>query len=152
MGSAGKALSAIGGILVIVASFVFALDVSTGNTMTGLNAIINFMNLINPLDIIALVLAILFILSPILILIGIKSRATSIIGAIIPLVLGLWLVLGVFITLPIDLLSYFEFLDGYYTVMGIIPMSFELIGMQIGALLLLVGGLLALIGGIMGRD
>ena len=152
----GKAISAIGGILILVASYLLVLD--TGilgiSQASGINAIFNFtlifgMDIVNM--IISLILAVLFLLAGILVLIGIKSRALSIIGSLLPLILGVMLILEAFIALPF-IESVFGFLYGNNEIVaGILPYSLPLAGIELGAIILTVGGLLGFIGGCMGR-
>jgi hypothetical protein len=158
---AGKALAVIGGLLVIVATFLLTLYASGGQFASGINLVMNIMTLFSATDIwgwVFVVVFIIFLLSGILILIGVKSRALAIIGALVPLVLSIFIILGPLGILA-DFYSYFDVMLGDQLVAGIIPYDLGLwpsdaaLGtVSVGTYILLVGGLLGLISGFMSRD
>ena len=159
---AGKALAVIGGLLVIVATFLLSLFASGGQFASGINLVMNIMTLFTGaaeiMDWVFVVIFIIFLLSGIFILIGVKSRALAIIGAIVPLVLSIFIILGPLGILA-DFYSYFDVMLGDQLVAGIIPYDLGLwpsdaaLGtVSVGTYILLVGGLLGLISGFMSRD
>jgi hypothetical protein len=96
------------------------------------------------------VVLIIFAISGVLQLIGLKSRALAIIGSLLPLFIGTIILLNSFITLP-DFLSVFPlFLIDNPLVDGIVPYDLILGPTSLGTYTLLAGGVLGLIGGIMG--
>jgi len=155
---AGKAFAIIGGLLVIVATFILSLYTYGVEYASGINIIMNFAELFagEIINIVFGVLLIIFMISGILILIGVKSRALAIIGALMPLVLSIFIILGPLGIL--DLYSYFDPLLGDQLVAGIIPYDMPiwpgsgLIQVSLGTYILLVGGLIGLISGFMSRD
>jgi hypothetical protein len=158
---AGKALAVIGGLLVIVATFLLTLYASGGQFASGINLVMNIMTLFSATDIwgwVFVVVFIIFLLSGILILIGVKSRALAIIGALVPLVLSIFIILGPLGILS-DMYSYFGPMLGDQLVPDIIPFDLQLwpsdvaLGtVSLGTYILLVGGLFGLISGFMSRD
>ncbi len=153
---AGKALAIVAGLLVLVATFVLTWG---GPYQNGLVIIPTFMSLLSDLSlfgILKIVVAILVLISGVLILIGAKVRALAIIGAILPLFIGLTLLLnalGMYV-IPSVVYTYINlsvFSGNYSLVKGIIPFSFSIANFSIGAIVLFVGGILGLISGIMGR-
>ncbi|TXT61233.1 MAG: conserved membrane protein of unknown function [Promethearchaeota archaeon] len=167
MADTGKILTAVGGILVIVATFLLTWITDGGTIYYGLNFVMNLMGMFTDagtwasnlgfsgmsfMAYIFAILYILFILSGIFLLIGIKVRALSIIGAIMPLVLGVFLLL--FYTFGItlgpvgeDLFSPFG--GSFQIVSGILPfgLTLDFLNLDLGALILLVGGVLGIVSG-----
>lgn len=165
---AGKTLAIVGGILVIVATYLLAWFTINGKFAYGVGGIMSIPALFTDpwsfestynIDFWAFyivgALIILFILSPIFMLVGAKSRGATAFGSILPLVIGLAIVLDMFgiFTIPylVDLLDLFEYGSLYAPY---IPYLFELdfLNGSIGPYILLVGGLLGLISSFMERD
>lgn len=153
----GKALAIISGIFVLVATFVLTWG---GGYQNGLVVIPSFMSLLSDLSlmgILRLVVALLVLIAGVLILIGAKVRALAIIGAILPLFIGITLLLNAFGMNLIPAVVY-DFIDlstfekSYVLVPGIIPLTMFNLGFSLGFVLLLSGAVLGLISGIMGRD
>ncbi len=168
---AGKFLSVLAGILTLVATYVlswyafifFLVTVYVG----GIGLVKNLPEMFtNPdawaitfgLDtwviyIIAVVM-ILFLISGIFQLAGVKSRAIVIIGSILPLLIGIYLLLFGFGVLPVELNVYtIMFWDAEPLIDGIIPLKIlNLNTMDIGTYVLIAGGFLGIIAGIAGRD
>ncbi|MFX1418880.1 MAG: hypothetical protein ACFE9N_08175 [Promethearchaeota archaeon] len=140
----------------ILDMFTNAEGISDGLALAGIN-IEAFL-----IYIVAIIL-IIFSISGVLILIGVKSRAVAIIGSVLPLFIGIIIFLGSFIVLP-------EFLNGFSLFMvdgalvdGVIPFDFGITlpydldplipgEVSLGTITLIVGGVLGLVGGILGPD
>ena len=163
---AGKALSIVGGLLVLVSTFVLTLFYAPPASFgSGIGFILNLTDIFtNPgsyaapgSEWIVYLLAVLFIaflLAGIFLLAGVKNRGIGIVGALIALGISLYVIL-----------SGYAFAGGGYLGMlvsdqlvpGIYPFHFGLGGIapfevSIGAWVLLGGGVLGVIGGILGRD
>lgn len=168
---AGKFLSVLAGILTLVATYFlswyafifFMVTVYIG----GIGLIKNLPDMFTNADayattlgtetfviyIIAVVM-ILFLISFIFQLAGVKSRALVIIGSILPLLIGIYLLLFGFDILPVELDIYtIIFWDADPLVEGIIPLKIlDLNTVDIGTYVLIAGGFLGIIAGIAGRD
>ncbi|UCC21128.1 MAG: hypothetical protein JSV62_07590 [Promethearchaeota archaeon] len=190
---AGKILCIIGGIVTLISTFFFSLFssvfpapltyIESGTVYgNGLTFFVHMLDMFTNADgistawsiaagvtiepfmiYIVAVILLIFSISGVLILIGVKSRAVAIIGSILPLFIGIIILLGSFIALP-------EFLNGFSLFMidgalvdGIIPFDFGLTlpydlhplipgEVSIGTITLIVGGVLGLVGGILGPD
>lgn len=160
---AGKILCILGGILALVATLFlsfYSFEIIPGVTWTGygIGLFMNFVDLFETGDILYIVFSILYaigVVSGIFILIGAKSRALAIIGAIFALFLGilLFLIVGLEISISNDINGSMLFFIADPLVEGIIPFDLNLgLGsMSLGTVLLIGGGVLGLIGGIMGH-
>ncbi|MFX0008332.1 MAG: hypothetical protein ACFFAV_16600 [Candidatus Hermodarchaeota archaeon] len=157
---AGKVFCIIGGILALLAMFVFTLynNIFVG-IGSGYGIFINFVNTMQSGNIIAIIFTILFAISTIsgiFIIIGVKSRIIAIIGAIFVLVLGILLMItpGLQIIINTDIEAAMQSFATDFSLGGIIPYDF-LIGfgdLSLGWIFLLAGGGLGLIGGILGPE
>lgn len=100
------------------------------------------------------VVIIFFLISGIFQLIGVKSRVLVILGSILPILIGIYILLFGFGVLPTELNAYsFVFWDSEPLIEGIIPLKIlELNTVDIGTYVLIGGGFLGLIGGFAGRD
>jgi len=172
MADTGKILTAIGGILVIVATFFLTWITSGGTIYYGLNYVMNLTAMFTDagtwasnvgfsgMSFIAYIFAIvyiLFIISGIFLLIGIKVRALSIVGAIIPLVLGIFLLIFYTFGIPLGPVTqsiFSPFGGSFQIVDGIIPygLTLDFLSLDLGALILLVGGIIGLISGFFERE
>ena len=153
----GKLLAIVSGILVLLATFLFNWG---GDYQNGLVVIPAFMGLLSDLSLIGIlniIFVILALISGVLILIGAKVRALAIIGAILPILIGLILLLpgfGLNIIPEIvnDYIGLSNFEDSWVLVPGYVPLTIIPAYFSIGLVLLFCGGILGLISGIMGRD
>jgi hypothetical protein len=157
---AGKVLCILGGLLALVAMFVFTLY---NNIIVGIGSgygiFINFLTIMQSGNILAIVFTIMFAISTIsgiFIIIGVKSRAMALIGAIFVLVLGIFLLItpGLYIVFSPDIEIALQSFASTFSLGGIIPYDLP-IGfgdLSLGWIFLLTGGGLGLIGGILGPD
>ena len=166
--AAGKILSLLAGILTIVATFFLSWVpevVTPGYYVYGIGIVNNLPGMFTNADALGLILGIpgfaiyiiagiliVFLISGVLQLIGIKSRAFAIIGSIFVLLIGILTLLGV-LNVVINLL-WVENIFGAPAplVAGIIPYDLALGPASLGLYVLIAGGALGLIAGFMGRD
>jgi len=172
----GKILSINGGVLVLVSTFLLAWFTVGAQYAYGVNLIMNITTMFTPAGALALSLSwgvpifvsyivggfyILFLISGILILIGVKIRALAIIGAIMPLLLCYAIIAGS-LSVPPDFYPYISVFLGDALVDGIIPFNLGIgpstttalgpVIVSLGTYILLAGGVVGLVGGIMGRS
>ena len=141
----------IGGLITLLSTYLFTFHLYfPGVHFYGIGFIMNIPTFFTSGDILVIIMAtvfILFLLSGIFILIGIKSRSLAIIGSILAIVAGVYFILVFYIgILGIDQFA-FMFLN-LELIEGIIPFNIPIGTVSIGPSLVLVGGLLGLIGGI----
>jgi len=168
---AGKFFCVLAGILTIVATYVLSLYAFEIFSITVYVCGIGSMKKIpemftNPdgyatamslptftIYIIAVVI-IFFLISGIFQLIGVKSRVLVILGSILPILIGIYILLFGFGVFPTELNVYsFLFWDTEPLIEGIIPLKIlKLNTVDIGTYVLIAGGFLGLIGGFAGRD
>ena len=159
---AGKILCIIGGIVALVATTIFSFysfEFIITFTGYGMGIFINLMNIFESGDVLAIIFAIIYIvsiISGVFILIGVKVRVLAIIGAIFALFLAVLLLLGpgFNVDLGADLGGSLLFFIADPLVEGIIPFDIPLgFGdISLGSILLAAGGVLGLIGGILGPE
>ena len=165
--AAGEILSLLAGILTIIATFMLSwVSVSVPPTYYayGIGIVKNLPAMFTNADALGVLLGIpgfvfyiiagiliVFLLSGIFQLIGIKSRALAIIGSIFVLLIGILTFLGVLnIVINIDWVVYI-FGDPVPIIDGIIPFDLVLGPASLGLYVLIAGGVLGLISGFMGR-
>ncbi|MFX1572604.1 MAG: hypothetical protein ACFFB0_07640 [Promethearchaeota archaeon] len=166
---AGKVLCILGGIISIVSTFILSwISLDIGGTdyfAYGIGVVKNLMNMFTDAEtlgttlgipgfaiyIIAVIL-IIFLISGIFQIIGVKSRAMAIIGSIFVILVGVLIFLGAFNV--VDAPAWVEniFGDSEPLVEGIIPFDLPLGPVSLGTYILLAGGVLGLIGGIIGPE
>jgi hypothetical protein len=154
MAETGKILSAIGGIVVVVSTFLLSLDGALPFVYSGLNFAINIPTLLTSGDVIAIIGTIVFIVflaSGVFLLVGIASRAMAIIGSILPILVSILFILANIIALPAEILQFVFFFFGeqYF---GFLPFHLLIWEVGLGTFTLLAGGVLGLIGGILPRE
>jgi len=165
---AGKVLSILAGILTIVATFVLSwvsVNVPPVYYAYGIAIIFNLPTMFTSADALGATLGIpgfaiyiiagiliVFLISGVFQLIGVKSRALAVIGSIFVLLIGVLTLLGIFnLAINIDwVTNLFGTPDPI--VAGIIPFDLPLGPASLGLYILLAGGALGLIAGFMGRD
>lgn len=157
----GKSLSIVGGIIVLLGTFVFAWS-EWFYPSSGYGVFINFTDIIDTINSltgsdvivgwICFILLILTSISGIMILIGAKVRGLAIFFGLIATVMGLLIILAILLDLGDLDVFIFEFLVfglADYIVPNAIPYVLALgtSGLYLGQILLLAGGLLGLVGG-----
>ena len=145
-----KILYIIGGLATLLATFLFSFHTYfPGVYFYGIGFIMNIPSLFTlggVLNIIMVIVFIIFLLSGIFILIGLKNRVFAIIGSIFTLVVGTYFVLVFYIGIPFTQFT-FMFLD-LGIIEGILPLDISIGIISIGPIILLAGGVLGLISGI----
>ncbi len=153
---AGKALAIIAGLLVLAATFVLTWGAPYQNGLVIITTFMSFISDLSLFGMLRIVVAILVLISGVLILIGAKVRILAIIGALLPLFIGITLLLNALgmNVIPAMVYDYIDldiFRGSYVLVAGIIPFSYSIANFSVGSLVLLLGGFLGLISGFMGR-
>ena len=166
--AAGKILSLLAGILTIVSTFMLSwVSVAVPPTYYayGIGIVKNLPAMFTNADALGVLLGIpgfaiyiiagmliVFLLSGIFQLIGMKSRVLGLIGSIFVLLIGILVFLGVFnIVINIDWIIYI-FGDSVPIIDGIIPFDLVLGPASLGLYVLIAGGALGLVAGIMGPE
>lgn len=160
---AGKVFCILGGIVTLVATYLFTFGNSAfypGQYFYGIGLILNIPNLFQSgqvLYIIIAIIGIIFLISGILIILGVKSRALAIIGSIFAIFIGMYFILAIFLVIPLEIGQFIGIFLNYELYIGILPYHvglgltfFGTVGL--GSYLLVGGGILGLIGGIIGPD
>jgi hypothetical protein len=167
MGS-GKILCVIAGIITIFATYILSwVSVTVPPTFYayGIGFIKNLPAMFTEADALGLLLGvpgfviyivagigIVFLLSGIFQLIGMKSRTFVLIGSIFVLLMGIMILLGTLnIVINIDWVIYI-FGDSAPIIEGRVPFDLALGPASLGLYVLIAGGVLGLIAGIMGPD
>lgn len=165
----GKLLCILGGILTLVSTFLLSwvsLDIDgTTYYSYGIGVAKNLVNMFTDAEALGTALdipgfaiyiiagiLIVFLISGIFQLIGVKIRVLAIIGSIFVILVGVLIILGVFDV--VDAPAWVEniFGDSEPIIDGIIPFDLPLGPASLGTYTLLAGGVLGLIGGIMGPE
>ncbi len=168
---AGKFFCVLAGILTIVATYVLSFYAFTIFSIIvyvcGIGSMKKIPEMFTNPDVYATALSlptyaiyiiavviIFFLISGIFQLIGVKSRVLVILGSILPILIGIYILLFGFEVLPTELNVYsFLFWDTEPLIEGIIPLKIlEFKTVDIGTYVLIAGGFLGLIGGFAGRD
>ncbi len=169
MANAGKVLALFGAILTILGTFLFTLaEVAPGvSYLYGVGGILNipavFQYAVSGAPdawqawIVGITL-IIYLISGLIMLLGIKFRIASLIGCLIPMAVVIILILGQFGISPLGIYGiYFLFLTGDVVVPNVFPLTFEygvmdLGGLGWGVIIVLFGGILAFISVFMSRE
>jgi len=166
---AGKLLCILGGILTLVSTFLLSwVSFDIGGTdyyAYGIGIAKNLINMFTDAETLGTTLGIpgfviyiiagiliVFLISGIFQLIGIKIRALAIIGSIFVVLVGTLIILGVFDVVDAPLWVENIFGDSEPIVDGIIPFDLPLGPVSLGTYTLLAGGILGLVGGILGPE
>jgi hypothetical protein len=156
---AGKILCILGGIITLLATYLFSFAVLIPGfaSLYGIGFFMNFEIFFSgipatAIEIIMIIVFVIFMLSGVFILVGLKVRALAIFGGIFATVIGLYLILTTYNLLPPEIGQYILFFARADLVGGIIPLSVDLGGPALGSFLVLGGGVLGLVGGIMGTE
>ena len=149
---AGKILCIIGGIVTLLATYLFSFATPL---VFGLGFVMNipmWFSTGDPLIITMTIVFIIFLFAGLFIILGVKSRAIGLIGSIFAIVVSVYFLLTFYGLLPLIVGQFALLFTHLPLVMGIIPLDVFLGGASLGTFLLLGGGILGLIGGIMGPD
>lgn len=163
----GKALSIIGGILTLGATFIlswfkingFSYAYGEGGIYQLLRMFTNTQKYGQTLGIpvwlvyVFAIVVILVLAAGILQLIGTKSLTAAIIGSLLPIIIGVIILLYAFNIIGSNIIQYLYLFRGTALVKGIIPFDYA-IGWRfesVGTYVLLAGGILGLIGGFKSR-
>lgn len=146
---ANKIFYIIGGLVTLLATFLFSFhSYFPGVDFYGIGFILNIPTLFTSGDIVVIIMAIVFIvflLSGIFILIGLKSRALAIIGSLFAIAAGVYFILVFYMgILEIDQFA-FMFLSNAI-IDGILPLNIPIGTVSIAPSLIIAGGVLGLIG------
>lgn len=169
MGSSGKALAIIAGIIVLIGTFFTSWFSIGGENAHGIGLLKNVLEVYsNPgpmatswgipafVPYIIATTFILFLIAWVFLFIGASSRFFAIFGSILTLLIAIAVFMGNF-NIPDDFSTYTAiFMDSEDVIPGIIPFNLGLITsgvatINLGAILLLSGGILGLISGVKGR-
>ena len=161
----GKFLALLGGIVTLIGTFFFSLFTSGALYNYGIMGAVGVLDAISGSGVEGVVFSIIYILyllSFMLILIGIKSRIFAIIGSILPIAGMVFVILGAFgvWTYPINWLGNAIGGGGMGPLVpGIIPVSFDALllpgsysTIDLGTWIVGLGGLLALVSGFISRE
>jgi len=149
---AGKVFCIIGGIVTLLATYLFSFATPF---LYGIGFLLNiptWFSTGNVLIIVMTIVFIIFLFSGLFIILGVKSRAIAIIGSIFAIVVSLYFILSLYGVLPLEAAMFVALFTHAPLVPGIIPVDVFLGGVSLGTFILLAGGILGLIGGIMGPD
>ncbi len=152
---AGKIFCILGGIVTLLATFLFSFADAAPFYLYYIGLLRNlgtWFGTGDPLIIVMVVLFLIFMLSGLFILLGIKSRALAIIGAIFAIVVGVYFMLALYGVLPFEAAQFILLFMNDALVDGFVPLAVPLGDASLGTYLMLGGGVLGLIGGIMGTD
>lgn len=164
----GKILSLIAGILTIVATFFLSWvpeAITPGYYVYGIGIVNNLPGMFTNADTLGGILGIpgfaiyiiagiliVFLISGVFQIIGMKSRVLAIIGSIFVLLIGILTLLG-----ALEVVINLDWVENIFggpapLVPGIIPYDLALGPASLGLYVLIAGGALGLIAGFMGRD
>ena len=151
---ASKIYFLIGGLVTLLATFLFSFHTYfPGVDIYGIGFLMNIPALFTSGDILVIIMTIVFIiflLSGIFILLGVKSRVVAIIGSLFAIGVSGYFIFVFYIGM-LDPQFAFMFLDDAI-IEGILPLNIPIGSISIGSILLLAGGVLGLIGGIKSSD
>ncbi len=169
----GSTLSIISGIIVIAATFLLTWFTVGSVDASGIGLIKNISTYFSNAETIAALWGvpsfvlyivggfyILFLASGVLMILGVKSRALSIIGSLMPIGMGIAILFGS-LDMPAEIINYVDvFLDTEGIIPGIIPYTLELgpsgvvssATVALGTYVLLVSGVLGFVSAFLDRD
>ncbi len=152
---AGKIFCILGGIVTLLATFLFSFMGGPGASLYYIGFLMNLGYWFGTGEVLIIVMCVVFLIfmfAGVFILAGLKVRALAILGSIFAILLGLYLVLSLYGVLPIEVSQFVLLFANINLVEGIIPVNLVLGNVSIGTYLMIGGGVLGLIGGIMGPD
>ena len=153
---AGKVLYIIGGLVTLLATFLFSFHTFfPGLDFYSIGFIMNIPLLFTTGDVLYIIITIVFIiflLSGIFILLGGKSRVLATIGFISAIGVSVYFMLVFYMGVSFEISQFaFVFLD-LAIIEGILPLTINIGTVSIGPILLLGGGVIGLIGRILDTD
>ena len=169
MAKAGKILALLGGILVIVGTYFFTLGEVIVDTsyFWGVGGILNLGAVFQYATsgasdawqawIVGIVI-IIYLISGLIILLGIKSRIAALFGSLVPLAISVIFILAIFGVSVLGMYGlYFLFLGSEPVIANVFPFTFEYPslapgGLGWGAMMVALGSLLALISVFLTRE
>jgi hypothetical protein len=153
---AGKVFCILGGIIAIVATFLFSFAAVGPAYFYTIGLFLNLTTWFSTGDILIIIMCVVFLILMIggfLILGGVKVRALAIIGSIFAIVESVYFILTFYVFGIFSDIGQFSILFvAFSLVEGFVPVNVALGSVSLGTYLLLGGGVLGLIGGIMGPD
>ncbi|MFX0001362.1 MAG: hypothetical protein ACFE9Q_14360 [Candidatus Hodarchaeota archaeon] len=153
--ASGKIFCILGGILTLLGTYFFSfLPSLPGTYYYGLGFFLNIYSIFTSGWILYIIIAIIFIvflLSGIFIIIGVKSKTLALIGSLFVLGFGVYMILAFYVFgLTSDITIFMAQFINAPLVEGIIPFDLFLGPFSLGTYILIGGGVLGLIGGIKG--
>lgn len=165
----GQTLSIVAGIITILATYLFswyAINLGSIYYVNGLGIIANLPGMFTNAETLGTILSIpffalyiiagcfiLFLISGILQIVGVKSRAVVIIGSIMPILIGIAVLMASFDVIPRNLWIQNMLGTNQPLIADIIPLKvLALEVVDIGAYLLFAGGAIGIIAGALPRD
>ncbi|NHI92482.1 MAG: hypothetical protein EAX96_08255 [Candidatus Lokiarchaeota archaeon] len=167
--SAGRDLSILSGVLVLIATFLFSWFIVTDGANTyyawGVSLVMNIPNLFLNAETLAAtygihvigiyllaVLFILLIISSIFLFVGASFSGSTVIGIIAPLTLVVLVLLGSLGAVPQMFNYLFASWNGIIIIPGLLPLHFNLGIMSIGMWIMLAGGIIGIVSVAFGRE
>ena len=156
----GKVLAIISGILSLLAIFLLTWVDSASPYLYGIGVILEIPSAFGRISAwtgyLFLVLEFLLLLSFVFQLIGAKVKVLSILGGLIPFVVGVFFILDVFLSVGFisTFVTDFSAICGTHTALvdGFIPLNIGFGGLSLGIVLITLAALLSIISGFMSRD
>ncbi|NVM17668.1 MAG: hypothetical protein HWN80_08115 [Candidatus Lokiarchaeota archaeon] len=151
----GKIFCIIGGLLVLVATYLLTFSQFHMTYTYGLGLIQNLGFIFGQGDIVDIIIAILFVIflfSGFLLVIGVKSRATAIIGSFLAIGMSVYILYIHYYGIFSVFFTKFLFFTELPLVDGIYPLHIAIDRVGLGTYVLLSGGVIGLIGGILGTS
>ena len=166
---AGRDLSILAGVLVLIATFLFSWFIVSdgGNTYYawGVAVVMNIPNMFLGAETLAVtygmhyigvyLLAIFFILliiSSILLFIGADSAGSAAVGSLAPITLVILVLLGTYNLVPGMYNYLFATWNGIIIIPGLLPLHFNLGPMSIGCWIMIAGGVIGFFSALLGRE
>ncbi|MFW9971349.1 MAG: hypothetical protein ACFFDF_14240 [Candidatus Odinarchaeota archaeon] len=150
---AGKVFCILGGLLVLVGTFLFPFFYTGSSYAYYLGLLMRlgyWFSIGNSLVTIMLIVFLIIMLSGIFILIGAKSRAMAIIGSLLAIIMAAYWILIIYMDLPLDIEALGLLFVDNALVEGFIPFPLSIGAPGLATWLFLGGGILGFIGGIIG--
>ena len=151
----GKSFCIFGGLLVLVATYFLTFSQWHMTYSYGLGLILNLGPIFEQGDIENIIIAIIFVIflfSGFLLILGVKSRATAIIGSLFAIGMGIFIIYIHYEAVLSVPFSKFLFFTELPLVEGIYPLHIAIDRVGLGTYVLLGGGVIGLIGGILGTS